>query len=165
MSGPEPMGNGLAGQFFDALEDLPAGFLSVTDAGGTARPMTHYPDRSAAALWFFTSAGTALAAETGIGRQARFLVMDTGRGFYACVSGTLEPSQDDAARDRLWNPVVAAWFGGKNDPDLVLLRMTLQEGEIWTSLDSRIQFGLEIARARLVPGARPDLGTHETFRF
>ena len=33
--------------------------------------------------------------------------------------------------DRLWNPFIAAWCGGKNDHKLVLLRFDREKSEAW----------------------------------
>jgi general stress protein 26 len=34
--------------------------------------------------------------------------------------------------DRLWNRFVAVWYeGGKDDPNLALLRLELDRGQIW----------------------------------
>ena len=39
---------------------------------------------------------------------------------------------DRAVIERLWNPFVAAWFkGGKDDPNLALLRFDAERAEIW----------------------------------
>jgi general stress protein 26 len=41
-------------------------------------------------------------------------------------------SQDRAEIDRLWNESWQIWFPkGKQDPDLVLLRVQVESGEFW----------------------------------
>jgi general stress protein 26 len=67
--------------------------------------------------------------------------------------------------DQVWNPVVAAWFAGRDDPDILLLSMPMREAEVWSSTESRLHFGLEIVRANLDPSHEPDVGTHDVIRF
>ena len=38
---------------------------------------------------------------------------------------------DRAVIERLWNPFIAAWFEGKDDPKLTLLRLNAEQAEIW----------------------------------
>ena len=33
--------------------------------------------------------------------------------------------------DRLWNPIVAEWYDGKDDPKMALLRLELDDAKIW----------------------------------
>ena len=41
--------------------------------------------------------------------------------------------------DRLWNRFIAAWYeGGKDDPNLVLLRFDAESAEIWLDASSLI---------------------------
>ena len=36
--------------------------------------------------------------------------------------------------ERLWNGQIAAWFdGGRDDPDLAVVRLDVEQAEIWTS--------------------------------
>ena len=38
---------------------------------------------------------------------------------------------DAATIERLWNPFIAAWFDGKDDPKLALLRFDPRDAEVW----------------------------------
>ncbi|MFT5932116.1 MAG: general stress protein 26, partial [Hyphomonas sp.] len=38
--------------------------------------------------------------------------------------------------DRLWNPFIAAWYDGKKDPKLRLLRLDLDHAHVWLSENS-----------------------------
>ena len=54
-----------------------------------------------------------------------------GHDLFASVQGSLSISRDRDVIDRLWNPFIAAWFDGKDDPKLVLLRFDPEHAEIW----------------------------------
>jgi general stress protein 26 len=47
------------------------------------------------------------------------------------------PDNDPAVIDRLWNPFVAAWYpGGKDDPELRLLRFDPESAQVWLNENS-----------------------------
>jgi general stress protein 26 len=152
-------------ELFDKLSDVRAGMLGVQGSRSHLRPMTHYADEETRTLHFLTSRQTDLAREVGDGATVHYCVVDDGDGYYACISGTLSPSGDAGRVDELWNPVTAAWFTGRDDPDLLLLSMPMREAEVWSSTDSTIHFGIEIVRANMDPGRMPDVGSHDVVRF
>ncbi|MCU0856670.1 MAG: pyridoxamine 5'-phosphate oxidase family protein [Rhodobacteraceae bacterium] len=152
-------------ELFERLGDLRAGMLGVGGSHTHMRPMTHYLDEDGAAIHFLTSRKTDLAREVGDGATAHYCVVDDEDGFYACISGTLSPNPNEARIDEIWNPVAAAWFAGRDDPDLMLLSMPMREAEVWTSTDSTLHFGIEIVRASIDPDRMPDVGSHEVIRF
>ncbi len=146
-------------QFWDRMKGINAGMLGVD---GSARfvPMSHNADPDARALWFITAKGTDLvdAAERGP-VAATYIVADGGKGLYATVTGKLSISTDRAKLDELWNVVASSWFdGGKDDPDLRLLSLTVEAGEGWTT-PSGMAFLFQIAKAQLT-GTQPDAGEH-----
>jgi general stress protein 26 len=55
-----------------------------------------------------------------------------GHDFFACLHGQIAQDTDRAQIDTLWNKQVEAWFpGGKDDPNLALLRFDLDSAELW----------------------------------
>lgn len=89
------------------------------------RPMTAIAEDERTPLWFFTAAdtdlGKALDANSTIEATATFSAK--GHDLFATLIGTLVADNNRATIDRLWNPFIAAWFDGKDDPKLRLLRM------------------------------------------
>ena len=45
-------------------------------------------------------------------------------------------THDPATIERLWNPFVAAWYEGKDDPKLTLLRLDAEHAEVWLDASS-----------------------------
>jgi general stress protein 26 len=125
--------------------------------------MTHFLDEDAGVIRFVTSRKADLAAEVGQGAMGHYCLMTDE--FYAWMSGTISPSEDATKLDELWNPVVAAWFTGRDDPDILLLSMPMREAELWSTTDSSLHFGIEIVRANLDPDREPHVGTHDKIRF
>jgi general stress protein 26 len=68
----------------------------------------------------------------GRGHRAIATFASKGHDLFATVHGNLTVDNDRAVIDRLWNPFVAAWYeGGKDDPQLALLRFDPDSAEIW----------------------------------
>ncbi len=108
---------------------------------GHARPMTAQFDGDRnGPLWFFTSRENVLFEKLSAGveiAQSRHLhrrITD----LFATVHGSLHIETDRSLVDRLWNRFVAAWFQGKDDPKLVLLRFDPERAEIWADASSLI---------------------------
>ncbi len=153
-------------QLFDRLDDVRAGMLGVQGSSSHMQPMSHFVDREKETLWFITARDTDLVDEIGQGGTAHFCVMDKGQDYYACLSGKITQSQDEAKLDELWNTFVAAWFeGGREDSNVVLLEMPLKEAAIWSSTGSRLVLGMEMARAAMQSDHKPDVGTHTVVNF
>ncbi len=151
---------------FDVLDNQSVGMLGAARSEQALQPMTHSADRDTAELWFITSKQTDLVGAVGLGAPALYCVTAPGGDFFTCLTGTLEQSEDEAKLDEIWSTAAAAWFGeGREDHDIALLRLTVQEAAIWTATDSSFVFGLEIARASLSSEHKPDIGGHVVIRF
>lgn len=148
--------------FWDRLGAVNAGMLA---AGESPRfmPMSHNADREGRRLWFITARGTDLVEATEAGPVASvYLVADGGKGLYAQINGTLEQSTDRAKLEEIWNVVASSWFdGGKDDPDLRLLSLSVTGAEVWATTASGLGFMFQVAKAQLT-GAEPDMGEHFT---
>ena len=119
--------------------------------GIAPRPMTAIAEDDRAPLWFFTSSdtdlGKALDASSGIAGVASFAAKD--HDLFATLRGQLTADNDRDVIDRLWNPFIAAWFEGKDDPKLRLLRMDAPEAHVWLNENSML------AGAKMLLGADP----------
>ncbi len=118
-------------EFWKSLSNSPFLFLHLDDEPHNAVPMTAQLDPDAnSTIWFFTrkdhtlaKAGAATATFTGKGHE-----------MFSRFSGILSQETSRERLDKQWSSIVEAWFpGGKDDPDLLMLRMDLGEAEIWNS--------------------------------
>ena len=82
-------------------------------------------------IWFFSTIDSSLVTRLGQHNHAVATFTAKGHHLFATVHGTLSFDADPAVIDRLWNPHVAAWYKGKDDPMLALLRLDAEEAEIW----------------------------------
>lgn len=99
---------------------------------GHTRPMTAQVVDDRSPIWFFTSKDNALVAGSGKGKRAIGAFTSKGHDLFASVHGTLVVDHDRAMIEKLWNPFIAAWFeGGKDDPNLTLLRFDADSAQVW----------------------------------
>ncbi|SDO75629.1 General stress protein 26 [Lutimaribacter pacificus] len=154
-------------QLWKRLEGSRISMLGVTGAAQHSQPMTHFADREAGVLWYITSGETDLAAAVGGGADASVIFMAPEEDYQAAVTGRLETVTDADKLDALWNVAVAAWFaGGRDDPQVRLLRFTPDEASIWASQANRVLVGLKLLRAGTRDGApEPDVGVHRVVSF
>jgi general stress protein 26 len=151
---------------FDQLDNVRAGMLGVKGADAHMQPMTHFPDRVGAKIWFITARDTDLAQSIGAGVEAKFTVVSADQDFHACVCGTLHVVANRAKLAELWSPMVGAWFtGGPDDPAVALLEFTVDDAAMWASSTNAFRFGYEIAKANLDGQAKPDVGAHVVHTF
>jgi general stress protein 26 len=117
---------------------------------GHTRPMTVQVEGDKPPLWFFAAKDQALVQRIGPGQRAIATFAAKGHDLFATLQGTLTLNTDRAVVDRLWNRYVAAWYpGGKDDPNLALLRLDAQQAEIWLHESSLF------AGVKLLLGADP----------
>ncbi|HEY6135630.1 MAG TPA: pyridoxamine 5'-phosphate oxidase family protein [Rubrivivax sp.] len=128
-------------KFWKALKSDRTVMLGVPGVeDGHSRPMTAQLDGDEGPIWFFGSKDSALAKSLGsVGGKAAMMVFAAkDHDLFASVHGQLCVETDRAMVERLWNPFVAAWYTGKDDPKLLLLRLTPSEGQIWLDGSSLI---------------------------
>ncbi|HEU4812789.1 MAG TPA: pyridoxamine 5'-phosphate oxidase family protein [Xanthomonadaceae bacterium] len=139
----------LEAKLWKHLKDDRTVMLGAT--GIAPRPMTAIAENDKAPLWFFTAAGTELgeALESGRPLQAIASFAAKDHSLFAAIGGDLVADNDRAVIDRLWNPFIAAWFEGKDDPKLRLLRMDTAGATVWLNENSML------AGAKMMLGVDP----------
>jgi general stress protein 26 len=117
-------------KFWKALSDSPFLFLQLDRDPSSAVPMTAQLDEDADhAIWFFTTRDHDFAS----GGMATATFAGKGHEMFARFKGVLSAETSRERLDKQWNRVAEAWFEGKDDPNLLMLRMDLGQAEIWNS--------------------------------
>jgi len=116
--------------FWTELAKSPFVFLHLDSEPHQAVPMTAQLDEEAKGkIWFFTRRDHTLAK---LGpATATFASKDNQ--FFARFSGTLVEETSRERLDKQWSTIIDSWFNGKDDPNLLMLRMELGEAELWNS--------------------------------
>ena len=140
-------------EFWNHLEKSNTGMLGLDQPGYHAQPMTAFRDGETSTIWFFTRDDTDLAkdAAVGSGQSAMFHYGSKDQNVWACIHGELSVHGSDRdVIDRYWNPVLAAWYpGGKDDPNLTILRFDAGDGRVWVNEGGFFKFFYEIAKANV----------------
>jgi general stress protein 26 len=139
-------------KFWKALKSDMTMFLGTAEGeDGHARPMTAQLDGDLGQdgsyhgpIWFFTATDNALyrliqqaeLANRDCRANAQFV--SKGHDLWASIDGGLSTTRDRATIDRLWNRFVAAWYEGKDDPKIGLIRLEPEEAQIWMDASSMV---------------------------
>ena len=126
-------------KFWDALADDRTLMLGLHSADeGHTRPMTAMLDADQpGSIWFFTVKDNAMLGQLTDGHRAVATFTARGHDLFAAIHGTLLLENNPAMIDKLWSSSVAAWYeGGRNDPNIVLLRLDPEQAEIWENASS-----------------------------
>jgi general stress protein 26 len=127
-------------KLWKALKSDMTVMLSLTGVeDGHSQPMTGQlaPDRDRGPLWFFTAKDVHIVRAMGQTHPAAAQFVSKGHDVFASMQGTLSVETDRGMVDRLWNRFVAAWYpGGKDDPNLQLLRFDPTHAHVWLNENS-----------------------------
>lgn len=110
---------------------------------GHARPMTALVEGDRGPIWFFTSQSNAVVENLACSDRAIAAFSAKNHDLFASIHGKLSVDQDRQVIDRLWNPFIAAWYDGKDDPKLVLLRFDAEHAEVWLN-ESNLVAGVKM---------------------
>jgi general stress protein 26 len=112
-----------------------------------ARPMAIADIGSTNDICFSTSMNTAKIEE--IRKHPDVLVTMQSDSRYVSIGGRCELTQDRAEIAQLWNESWRIWFPkGKEDPELVLIRVPVETGEFWDLQGAKgVRFLWEAAKA------------------
>ena len=154
--------NGESGKLWELIKDIKIAMMVSEDGGGLrSRPMWTAGDRFEGDLWFFTRKSAHKVGETGRHPRVNLAYADPGDENYVSVSGTAELVDDKTRLKELWSEPMRAWFPkGLDDPDLGLLRVTVEQAEYWDAPSSTMAFAIGYVKA-MVTGKRAKVGENE----
>lgn len=120
----------LKDKFWHEMADSAFVMLKLDSDPDSAAPMTASLDKHANhAIWFFAGRDSRWARQGAV--TATYA--SKGHDLFARFAGTLTEETDRARLDKQWSNFVEAWFpGGKDDPNLLFLRMDLGDASIWS---------------------------------
>lgn len=131
-----------------------------------SRPMTSLEVDADGLLWFFSSLESKIAQDLQHRSQANISFAEPGDSFYASLTGHAEFITDRSQYEKLWKPMYKAWFPrGLDDPELVLIRFTVESAETWDSDSSRMVQLLKMMKAAVTHKQPADIGEHRNFRL
>jgi general stress protein 26 len=148
-------------KFWSELKSSPFVMLGVEGMrDGATQPMTanfEDQDRDSGTVWFFTAKDHDLTRAMGQSNRAIASFASKGHDLFASLRGTLQIDNDRSTIDRLWSPIVAEWYEGKDDPKMALVRFDIEDAKIWKS---DVEGFLKPAFNKLF-GRKPEAGMKE----
>ena len=135
-------------------------YTTIEDGKIVSRPMSTLDIDAEGNVWFFTSRHTEIVKDARHGDPVTLIYSDPKNNTYVSVSGTASIVESERRKEELWNLMSKAWFpGGKDDPDLAVLRVTTQEAAYWDSTSSKMVVFFSMLKA-VITGSTPDGGDH-----
>jgi general stress protein 26 len=111
-------------------------------------------------LYFFVSKKTELGQRVQTDGNVCVTYGDPGKDTWVSISGTATVNEDRAQKEKLYNPMVKAWFpGGLDDPNLELIEVKISHAEYWNITESKMTQLLKMTTAA-VTGNPPKMGEH-----
>jgi general stress protein 26 len=127
-------------KFWKALNSDRVVMLGLLGDAGHEKPMSGqilHDEDERGPIWFFTAKDTTLVRAMGESHPATLQFASKGHDLFASIQGDLVLDDNRDIIDRLWNAFVAAWYpGGKDDPNLQLLRFEPHQGQVWLNENS-----------------------------
>lgn len=113
------------------MSDSPFLMVGLSDGDTHSEPLTAQLDKDQVdTLWFFVGKDNRLVT----GGRAKAQFVSKGHDYFASLTGDVSVHNDFAIIEKLWSRQVEAWFpGGKDDPNLTLLRFDIDDAELWES--------------------------------
>jgi len=152
----------------ELVKDIDFCMLTTIDEQGDmhSRPMSANGEIDANGdLWFFTGASSHKVSEVSKSPKVNVSFADPKNQHYVSISGAATLVRDRKKIDELWKPEFKMWFPeGKDDPEVALLRISLEKAEYWDSPSSTIGYALSFVSS-LVTGKQPDFGENKKVEF
>lgn len=117
-----------------------------SESGLHARPMSIAATDPDGSIWFITGADTAKVYELQQDRTLLAVMQNSSKAL--SVGGKGEISRDRAKIHQVWKETFRAWFEGKDDPNIALIRLNPMEAEYWDNSGLKgVKYALKVAAA------------------
>jgi general stress protein 26 len=134
------------------IKDIRVAMLTTVAQDGAlrSRPMATADVEFDGDLWFFTRASSPKTEELMDDQRVNVSFADGEESRYVSVSGRATLVRDRDKVRELWSPFHKAWFPeGKKDPDLALIKVTVDRAEYWDAPASKMVHLAWLTRAAL----------------
>lgn len=146
----------------ELVKDMEVAMLTTraTDGSMISRPLQTLKLDDNGEFIFFTAAESHKIDELTADSTVNLAYADPGEQRYVSVRGRARMDRDADTINELWSPAQKIFFPeGKGDPDLMVLRIRVQDASYWEGASNFIARAFDFARGMLdeSPG---DLGEH-----
>jgi general stress protein 26 len=120
----------------ERVGEIEIAMLTTVDAAGTlrSRPLRTLQIDAEGALWFITTISSSKVDAIDEHRRVSLSYCRPARETYVWASGVTQILRDEAKTRELWTPALRPWLAARRgDPEVVLLKVTVEEAEYWDS--------------------------------
>lgn len=145
------------------IKDIKFAMFTTVEPDGTlrSRPMVVQLHKFDGDLWFFTKGSSPKVHEIMRDEHVNVSLSSPEHQRYISVSGRAQFVKDREKIREFWNPAFAAWFEkGVDDPDLALIKVSVESAEYWDSPSSPASYLFGFLKTRLTGRSR-DIGDHQ----
>ena len=147
------------------IKDIQFAMLTSQDADGRlhSRPMATQQVSFDGDLWFFTALNSHKLEEVRADSQVNVAYSEPKDQRYVSVSGRAQIVTDKEKAKQLWTPALKAWFpNGLEDPQLALIKVSVESAQFWDSPSSKIVQLVGFAKAMLTgEGYKPSASENQ----
>jgi general stress protein 26 len=146
----------------DKVKDIKTAMLVTLEDDGClrSRPM-QLLQMNGKDLLFLTGYQSGISHEIAHDSHVNLSFADDHKKIFVSLSGKASISKDAAIIDELWQDTYRAWFPeGKNDPNIAVLRVSIDHAEYWDTPAGPAVKVISLAKA-IITGERAKPGEHE----
>lgn len=114
-----------------------------------SRPMTLQETDDNGNLWFISSNDSNKNFEIKEDRKVQLFFMNKSDSQYLSVYGTASIYKDKATIEDQWSPMAKAWFDGKDDPNVTIIRVEPKETYYWDTKAGKLVSLLSFAASAI----------------
>jgi general stress protein 26 len=147
----------------ELIGDIKFAMLTTQEPDGAmrSRPLSTLQMDEQGKLWFFTSMTSPKIGEIEQNPHVNVNYMRPDKQDYVSISGTADVVREKEKMKELWTPWIKPWFpNGLDDPDLILLKVSIHEAEYWDAPGSAVMRAYGLAKA-IVTGKTDALGDNK----
>ncbi len=125
----------------ELIRGIKVAMMTTVEQDGSlrSRPMWTHDRDFDGELWFFTKEHSPKVDEVEHDHHVSLAYADPSRDRFVSISGRCALVLDKEKARELWNPTLKAWFPeGLEDPELALLRVSVEKAEYWDTPNSRM---------------------------
>ncbi|MEO8670472.1 MAG: pyridoxamine 5'-phosphate oxidase family protein [Tahibacter sp.] len=136
----------------------------TSDGRLVSRPLATRDAPFDGTLWFFTALDSNKVVQLNAEPRVNLSYAGPGDGAYVSIDGHAEVVRDRAMLDEFWNEAFDSIYfpAGKDDPNLVLIRVAVETAEAWTSSTTAIGRAFDFIKAK-ISGEMSDLGEQKHY--
>lgn len=112
-------------------------------------PMTLQEIDEQGDLWFITAKDSGHFKDIEYDNRVQLIYTDEQKQKYISIFGNATHIIDQEKVNQLWSPMLNAWFEGKDDPQLVLLNINIENAYYWERDGSKMVSFFEMTKSAL----------------